>query len=109
MSVFLRLLAVWVSLLAKANMRALYHISSLISSRFEKNLRDSALDPGAPGQGCWSADGLIPLLRRIAALPKKTCPGGYPALEGLFFIFFLTFPTISAIILQTNSDVISKE
>jgi len=32
---------------------ALYHISSLISSRFEKNVRDTALYPGAPGQGCW--------------------------------------------------------
>jgi len=40
-----RLLAVWVSLLA--NMRALYHISSLISSRFEKNLRDTALVDGS--------------------------------------------------------------
>ena len=44
-----KLLAVWVSLLApkgQANMRALYHISSLISSRFEKNVRDTALDAG---------------------------------------------------------------
>ncbi len=47
-----RLLAVYVSLLApkgqapegQANIGALYHISSLISSRFEKNLRDSALN-----------------------------------------------------------------
>ncbi len=44
-----RLLAVYVSLLApkgQANMRSLYHISSLISSRFEKNLRDSPLYSG---------------------------------------------------------------
>ncbi len=43
-AVFLRLLAVWVSLLA--NIHVLYHISSLISSRFEINLRDTALDAG---------------------------------------------------------------
>ena len=45
---YLRLLAVYVSLLApkgQANIDVLYQILSLISSRFEKNLRDSALDP----------------------------------------------------------------
>ena len=36
-----RLLAVYVSLIA--NMSVLYQILSLISSRFEKNLRDTAL------------------------------------------------------------------
>ncbi len=41
-----RLLAVYVNLLApkgQANMGVLYQILSLISSRFEKNLRDTAL------------------------------------------------------------------
>ncbi len=44
MSVFLRLGAVYVSLLA--NIGVLYQILSMISSRFEKNLRDTALDAG---------------------------------------------------------------
>ncbi len=47
-----RLLAVYVSLLApkgQANIGALYHISSLISSEILKNLRDTALYAGAPG------------------------------------------------------------
>jgi len=41
-AVFLRLLAVYVSLLA--NIGVLYQISSLISSRFLINVRDTALD-----------------------------------------------------------------
>ena len=44
-----RLLAVYVSLLApkgQANIGVLYQILSLISSRFKKNLRDTALDAG---------------------------------------------------------------
>ena len=43
-AVCLRLLAVYVSLLA--NIGVLYQILSLISSRFEKNVRDTALDAG---------------------------------------------------------------
>jgi len=44
LAVYVSLLAVYVNLLA--NMGVLYQISSLISSRFEKNLRDTALYAG---------------------------------------------------------------
>jgi len=46
--------AVCVSLLA--NIVVLYQILSLISSRFEKNVRDTALAPGAPGHATKRSD-----------------------------------------------------